>query len=273
MGVARPALSRLIFLWAPQARRFYASPAVFAAAFTLGFLLTFGPGVLLFLGGDSVEELLAAHRLDDVIVELHARESAKKMTPHDWLIYGHALHRKAGAFYRKGMLDKYAQAVREKVVDSTALNNTITALADDDSRDRAMLLLTDWPKTEGVAVDADQALAARVTNENFALRHAALDALAKRKAPAPLIVMATAAVALQDVKSMSCADDAARVGLQAMKRIADGDREQARAAFAVANPLDLLRELDAAGRSTLACVDGTQLRQTQQAVSTVLKDP
>ena len=87
------------------------------------------------------------------------------------------------------------------------------------------------------------------------------------------MLIATAAVALQDVKSMSCDNDAARVGLETMKRIADGDREAARAAFSHANPTELLLEMDAAKRAKLPCVDGRLMQATQAAVSAVMKQP
>ena len=48
------------------------------------------------------------------------------------------------ALQRDAMLDKYAQAVRDKVVDREALENAVLALSDDKSRDRAMLVLSDW---------------------------------------------------------------------------------------------------------------------------------
>lgn len=257
--------------WLRSARRIYASPAVFGLAFVLGFLVMFGPGALIFLGEESAEDLYAAQRIDDVIAVLQAREAARKMKPNDWLIYGHALYRKHGILQRDAMLDKYAQAVRDKVVDRLALENSVLALSDDKSRDRAMLVLSDWPDTTVPALDADKELAATLNADNFALRHAALAALEKRKAPAQLILVATAAVALQDVKSMSCDNDAARLGLQTMKRIADGDKDEARAAFSGANPTDLLLEMDAAKRAELKCVDGRLMQATQAAVATVMR--
>ncbi len=257
--------------WQRPLLRFYRSPLVFVAAFAVGLAVTFGAGAQVFLVEEPIKDIYAADRFDDVIARLQAREAASQMEPADWLLFGHALYRKHGPLQRDAMLEKYARALQQQHVDRASLEHTILALASDKSRARAMALLIAWPATTVAALDATQELAANLQVDNFALRHAALATLQQRQSSAQLMLTATAAVALQDVTSMSCENDAARLGLQTMKTIADGDRADARIAFAGANPTELLLEMDAAKRASLPCVDERLMQATQAAVATVLQ--
>ncbi len=253
--------------WRRTARRVYASPAVFGLAFVLGFFVTFGPGALVVLRSPDVADLLAADKLDDVITTLQAREQARNMEPHDWVVYGHALARRYGSLQRVRMLDKYAQAVREKAVDSTALENTILALADEKAHDRAMVVVEDWPASEDQKLDPNRRLAAHVTDDNYLLRHSAVEALKKRNAPAQLVFAAVAASALQDVKSQDCTNDIAKTGMLAILDITTQKPEDARAAFGAANPMPYLLRLGAAELANMRCVDQALLTKTRNAVS------
>lgn len=253
--------------WRRTMRRVYGSPAVFGIAFVLGFLVTFGPGAAIVLREPDVAELLAADKLDDVIAILQAREDARSMEPADWLAYGHALSRRYGGLQRVRMLDKYAQAVRERAVDETALENTIAALADEKAQDRAMVVLEDWPASENPKLDPNRRLAAHVTDDNYLLRHSAVEALKKRNAPAQLVFAAVAASALQDVKSQDCTNDIAKKGMLAILEITEQKPEDARAAFGAANPMPHLLRLGDAELDKMRCVDAALLKRTRAAVS------
>lgn len=253
--------------WRRNMRRLYSSPAVFGIAFVLGFLVTFGPGALVMLRSPDAAALLAADKLDDVITLLQARERARSMEPHDWLVYGHALNRRYGSLQRVRMLDKYAQAVREKSVDSTALENTINALADEKAHDRAMVVVEDWPASGDPQLDPNRRLAAHVTDDNYLLRHSAVEALKKRNAPAQLVFAAVAASALQDVKSQDCTNDIAKNGMLAILDLTTRDPADARAAFGAANPMPHLLRLGPAELVNMRCVDQALLTKTRNAVS------
>ena len=205
------------------------------------------------LRSPNLEDLLAADKLDDVIALLQAREHERRMEPRDWLVYGHALNRRYGSLQRVGMLDKYAQAVREKAVDSTALENTINALSDEKAHDRAMVVLEDWPASDdptSIRTSGSRPTSPTRTSAAPQRRRSAAEA---QRAPAAR-VRGVAASALQDVKSQSCVNDAAKRGLEAIKSITDRKEDDARAAFGAANPMPLLLRLGNAELANMRCV-------------------
>ncbi len=245
--------------WQVLLRRLYVSPAVFGAAFLLGFLVTFGPGALIWLRAPSAEELLEQRRYNDVIAMMKAREDQGSMRAGDWVVYGHALERQYGPLRWDAMLDKYAVAAKEKKVDATALENTIAALGDADRQSKAIEVLMSWPSNSDKRMDPTERLAQHAVDESFLVRHGAAQALMNRNAPAELVDDAWAAVAQKDFSARSCEKVTAgqdggvsHVGMKLALKLID---KGAKKALKRHNISDLLEQYDDRSIGDKACVD------------------
>lgn len=245
-------------------QRVWASPAAFAIVFALGFAVTFGPGAVWKLRSPDLQAMIESGQAHLVVATLEARERDGSIEKGDWVIYGHAIAAAYGTLRRGDMLGKYHTAVQSKRVDATALQNTIDALGDPDTqRDAVAVLKLDWPKE----LEPETRLQERTGDDNVLLRHAAVDALVARKAPADMVRSVRARVAVADLKTRLC--PTAAEGVATLKDLVSEKAVDALRERKVADALlDLQGDADLAG---LTCIDKKTMRQLHQQVAALLE--
>jgi len=245
-------------------QRLWASPAAFAVVFLLGFALTFGPGAVWKLRSPDLQGMIDAGQAHVVVATLEARERDGSIDKGDWVLYGHALAAAYGALRRSDMLDKYHTAVQSKRVDATALQHTIDALGDPDAQREAVKVLTlDWPSE----LEPETRLQERTGDDNVLLRHAAVNALVARKAPADVVRSVRARVAVADLKTRLC--PTAAEGVLVLKELVV---EKAVVALRERRVADALLDLQGdADLAELPCIDKKTVRQLHQQVAALLE--
>lgn len=250
-------------------RRLYASPAVFAAVFTVGFLVTFVPGALIFLSAPDLAELYRQGSYDVVVADLRTRKEAGLMEPEDWVILGNALERRYGGVVRGEMLEAYLAAAQNRHVDAVALNNTLVALGDEKYQQKAIEVLAAWPPSTDENEDPTRLLAGRMREEGWLSRHGALEALKGRAAPADVVAQAEAVVAVTDVQSWTCERGATPAGVRALMSLVEA---KATDALKQAVPATLVLEPHSVELSRVgACLKPHELSRLQAALATVVK--
>ncbi|HEY4220096.1 MAG TPA: hypothetical protein VGO62_02110, partial [Myxococcota bacterium] len=145
---------------------------------------------------------------------------------------------------------------------ATALDNTITALAERDRQKKAVEVLAVWPDSKDESQDATKRLAARAADDNFFVRHGVVDALRQRQADPDLLDDAVAACALADIRARTCENNASQLGLNELSRLI---QKGARTAISQHMPKDALFELQGHASASAACVD-------ENVASHVLRD-
>jgi hypothetical protein len=253
--------------WMQLAKKLYLSPAVFGAAFVVGFTLTFMPGVVIAFSKPSVDDLIQKKHYPEAIAELQRRRDAGEMKPGDWLSFGNALQLQYGPLQWDQMLQMYQVAATEKRVDATALENTVTALGDKERQKKAIEVLTIWPSSSDQRVDPTMKLAGRAGDDSYFVRHGAVDALKQRNAPADLVDDAVAACALADLRSRTCENNAAHAGLTDLERLI---QKGAKAAIAHHTPYDALLALAGPSAAQSACVDAKTVEKVMTDYSGIV---
>jgi hypothetical protein len=192
---------------APFARLWH-GPAVFPAAFALGFIITLGVGALALWRTPGPDELLAAGRADEVLALL----PQSGLSAEQQLWKGHALHEKGDT---DAMLRAYQEALAAGALDGRARQNTIEALGHAKSTSLAVKTLE-----EGKGGELDDVLSSVAGDGDHARRHGALEALrARASADAERRLKAAVLVAVTDVRSDVCVEKAE--GVQALAGFVD----------------------------------------------------